>query len=214
MPLIRAADLPGPAEVTSTANSFPPLKISRWRAKTKGLPCRVVRLASLKGVVVGDGAAWIDGWAGMDGPKRVRMVDGDHAVEPLGALGREAVGEGAKGWVEPMRGLLGEGKGDEVVGEGEVLLATRRGWSEGVSRTAEYVRERAKPMRDPDVRAAGYPMGSGVGERGGQGMAGRCKNRGQRWKKKGLVAIRALRSAGMGGTREGNRAWQPIRPVA
>lgn len=164
--------------------------------------------------MIGDGAAWIDGFAEMYGPKRVRIVDGYHAVEHLWALGREALGEGAGGWVEPMSGLLWEGKVDGVVRGCEVLLATRTGWSEGASRTAEYFRERAEQMRDPDFRAAGYPIGSGVVESGREGIAWRCKNRGQRWKKKGLVAILALRSAGMGGTSEWNRAWQQIRQVA
>lgn len=36
-----------------------------------------------KRVVIGDGAAWIDGFAEMYGPKRVRIVDGYHAVEHL-----------------------------------------------------------------------------------------------------------------------------------
>lgn len=167
-----------------------------------------------KGVVVGDGAAWIDGFAEMYCPKRVRIVDWYHAVEHLWALGREAYGESAREWVERMKAHLWNGEVAQVVEGCATLLATRTEWSEGVMRTADYFRERAEQMRYPDFRAAGYPMGSGTVESGCKGVAWRCKNRGQRWKKKGLVAILALRSAGMGGTDEWGWAWQQIRQAA
>lgn len=167
-----------------------------------------------KGVVVGDGAVWIDGFAEMYCPGGVRIVDWYHAVEHLWALGREAYGEEAQGWVEEMKAYLWEGKVEEVIRGCEAVLATRGGWDEGIARTADYFRERADQMRYPDFRAAGYPIGSGTVESGCKGIAWRCKNRGQRWKENGLVAILALRSAGMGGDGEWNWAWEQIRQAA
>lgn len=43
-----------------------------------------------KGVVIGDGAAWLDDFMETDCPGGVRIVDGYQALEPLGALGQEA----------------------------------------------------------------------------------------------------------------------------
>lgn len=81
-----------------------------------------------KGVVVGDGAAWIDGFAEMYCPKRVRIVDWYHAVEHLWALGREAYGEGAEGWVEGMKAAWWSGQVAKVVEGWEAVLGTRAEW--------------------------------------------------------------------------------------
>lgn len=54
-------------------------------------------------VVVGDGAAWMDGFAETYCPRRARIVDGYHAVEHLWVLGREAYGEEAEKWVEEVK---------------------------------------------------------------------------------------------------------------
>lgn len=42
-------------------------------------------------------------------------------------------------------------------------------WSEGVSKTAEYFRERITQMRYPELRADGYPIGSETVESGCKG---------------------------------------------
>ncbi len=166
-----------------------------------------------KAVVIGDGAAWIDGFAEMYCPGGVRVVDWYHAVEHLWALGREAYGEEGVGWVERLKEHLGRGEVGAVVEGCAAVLATRGSWSEGVARTADYFGERAEQMRYPDFRAAGYPIGSGTVESGCKGIAWRCKGRGQRWKTNGLVAMLALRSAGMGGAEEWKWAWEQIRHV-
>ncbi len=167
-----------------------------------------------KGIVIGDGAAWIDGFAEMYCPEGVRIVDWYHAVEHLWALGREAYGEEAAGWVERMKNHLWQGEAGTVVEECEALLATQEGWSTEAARTASYFRERTERMRYPEFRAAGYPIGSGTVESGCKGIGWRCKSRGQRWKRKGLTAMLALRSAGMGGGKEWNQAWELIRQAA
>ena len=167
-----------------------------------------------KAVIIGDGASWIDGFAEMYCPKRVRVVDGYHAVAHLWALGREAFGEEAATWVENVKQLLWEGKVESVIRECAAVLARQSGWSEGVARTAEYFRERRAQLDYPAFREAGYPIGSGTVESACKGIGWRCKGRGQRWKSKGLGAILALRSAGMGGEREWNQAWRQIRQAA
>ncbi len=135
-------------------------------------------------------------------------------MEHLWALGQEAHGEKATGWVERMKHHLWRGEVEAVVGGCEALLATRDGWSAEAARTAGYFRERADRMRYPEFRAAGYPIGSGTVESGCKGIGWRCKSRGQRWKRKGLTAILSLRSAGMGGKKEWNQAWELIRQAA
>lgn len=149
----------------------------------------------------------IDGFVAMGCPKGVRMVNGYHAAEHLRALGREAYGQEATKWVEYVGW---KGKVEAVIRGGEAVLVTRRGWSEGVARTADYFRERADPMRYPDFRALGYPI-EWDGRKRRQRDAWRCKNRGQRWEKNGLVAILALHGAGMGGADEWHQAWERIR---
>lgn len=167
-----------------------------------------------KAVVLGDGAAWIDGFVETYCPGGERIVDWYHAVEHLWALGREAFGDKAAEWVEEVKTLLWQGEVEAVVKRCTEVLSGRDDWSEGVARTAEYFRERITQMRYPEFRAAGYPIGSGTAESGCKGIAWRCKNRGQRWKAKGLVAILALRSAGMGGDREWSQAWEQMRKAA
>lgn len=166
-----------------------------------------------KAVVIGDGASWIDGFVETYCPGGVRIVDWYHAVEHLWALGKEAYGEGAEEWVERMKQKLWEGDIEAVVAGCEEVLAGREGWSEGVARTAEYFQEREEQMRYPEFQAKGYPIGSGTVESGCKGIGQRCKGRGQRWKEKGLVAILALRSAGMGGEKEWSWAWGQMRKL-
>jgi hypothetical protein len=163
-----------------------------------------------KAVVIGDGASWIDGFAEVYCPKGVRVVDWYHAVEHLWALGREAFGEEAAKWVENVKQKLWEGRIEQVIRDCEEVLGRKSGWREGVVRTAEYFRERREQMDYPAFRKAGYPIGSGTVESACKGISWRCKGRGQRWKAQGLVAILALRSAGMGGEAEWNRAWKEI----
>jgi hypothetical protein len=167
-----------------------------------------------KAVVIGDGAAWIDGFAQMYCPKRVRVVDWYHAVEHLWALGREAFGQEAAQWVEKVKQKLWEGKVEQVIQECEKVLARKSEWSAEVARTAEYFRERRVQMDYPAFRKAGYPIGSGTVESACKGIGWRCKGRGQRWRSKGLGAMLALRSAGMGGKRQWNQAWKQMGQAA
>lgn len=163
-----------------------------------------------KAIVLGDGATWIDGFAETYCPKGVRIVDWYHAMEHVWALGREGLGERATEWVKEVEERLWEGDVEGVVERCETLLASRTEWKEGVGRTADYFRERTDQMAYPTFRAAGYPIGSGTVESACKGISRRCKNRGQRWKQKGLEAILALRSAGMGGPNEWKWAWEQI----
>ena len=163
-----------------------------------------------KAVVIGDGAPWIDGFAEMYCPKRVRIVDWYHAVEHLWALGREAFGEEASKWVEQAKQKLWAGEVEQVIQACEEVLETKSEWNAGAARTAEYFRERRQQMDYPAFRQAGYPIGSGMVESACKGIGWRCKGRGQRWKSKGLGAMLALRSAGMGGKREWEQACRQI----
>ncbi len=162
--------------------------------------------------IIGDGAAWIDGFAQMYCPKHVRVVDWYHAVEHLWALGREAFGQEAAQWVEKVKQKLWEGKVERVIQECEKVLARKSEWSAEVARTAEYFRERQ--MEYLAFRKAGYRIGSGTVESACKGIGWRCKGRGQRWRSKALGAMSALRSAGMGGKRQWNLAWKQICQAA
>ena len=163
-----------------------------------------------KAVVIGDGAPWIDGFAEMYCPKRERIVDWYHAVEHLWALGREAFGEEASKWVEQAKQKLWKGEVEQVIQACEEVLETKSEWNAGAARTAEYFRERREQMDYPAFRQAGYPIGSGMVESACKGIGWRCKGRGQHWKSKGLGAMLALRSAGMGGKREWEQACKQI----
>jgi len=133
-------------------------------------------------------------------PEGIRIGDGYHAVEPRWSLGREAYGEEAEAWVQGMKAHLWRGEVEEVVAGCQAVLAERDEWSDGARRAPDYFRECAEQMRYPAFRAAGYPIGSGTVESGCKGKGG-----GQRWKGKGLMAVLALRGAGMGGKQAGPR---------
>jgi len=168
-----------------------------------------------KGVVIGDGATWIDGFVQTYCPDGVRIVDWYHAMEHLWALGREAYGdEGASEWVKKVEEKLWAGEVEEVVLACEQVLRERQEWSEAAQRVPGYFHERAEQMRYPTFRAAGYPIGSGTVESECKGLGWRCKGRGQRWKEEGLQAIIALRSAGMSGSKEWKWAWEQMTMAA
>ena len=167
-----------------------------------------------KGVVIGDGAKWIDGFCETYCPGGVRIVDWYHAVEHLWALGREAYGDGAEKWVKEMEKALWEGKVEEVVQGCQSVLAEREEWSEGVRSTARYFQERKEQMRYPEFRAAGYPIGSGMVESACKGFARRCKGRGDRWTSKGLNSILSLKEVAMGGPEEWRDAWGRMKAAA
>ena len=90
-----------------------------------------------KAAVIADGAAWIDGFAEMYCPKRMRGVDWYRAVEHLWALGREAFREAASQWVEQVKQKLWEVEVEQVIQACEEVLKTKSGWSARVVRTAE-----------------------------------------------------------------------------
>jgi hypothetical protein len=167
-----------------------------------------------KAIVMGDAASWIDGFAEVYCPERVRIVDWYHALEKVWAVGREAFGEEAKGWVKGVEKKLWEGEIEEVVSGCEEALEGLEDPPGEVRRVPDYFRTRKEQMDYPSFRAAGYPIGSGVVESGCKGIGWRCKGRGQRWKGKGLRAILALKTAGMGGRREWHYAWDEIANAA
>ncbi len=111
-------------------------------------------------------------------------------------------------WVKEVEERLWQDDVERIVQRCEVLLATRLDWREGISWTADYFRERAEQRVYPVFWAAGCPIGSGVVESTFRGIGWRCRDREQRWKTKGLVAVLALRNAGV--ESENKWAWEQI----
>ena len=155
-----------------------------------------------------DGADWIQGVLDLVAPQAVRILDEPHAVEHLTVIATlRATGAAATSWVDQQRRRLHE---DD---EPTAMLADLRGlvaagprpdaptgpdgrsaaaWLE---REVAYFEKRAAQIRYHALRAAGYPIGSGIVESGHKVVIGaRLKGAGRHWATDRLNPLLVLRT--------------------
>ena len=154
-------------------------------------------------VILGDGAQWIWQVATEMFPGAIQIVDYFHAWEKVWEVAR-ALGGGkaqVKAWAEARCADLEAGRLDG-------LLATLRAPAAGcelAGKCADYIERN----RDPDFRAQGLQIGSGVVEGGCKNVVGgRLKQSGMRWTKDGADAILALRCCVLSGRYEDFWQWR------
>lgn len=114
-------------------------------------------------VFIGDGAEWIWDLVTEHYPQATQIVDWFHARERLGVVAKAAIGDEAERgrWLERVRGLLWEGRVEEVLAALSVLPG-----AEAVGHTVHqaihyYSIHRAR-MDYAALRARGYQIGSGT----------------------------------------------------
>jgi hypothetical protein len=154
-------------------------------------------------VVVGDGAEWIKTEADLHFPQAVKILDWPHlwrkiqsairAVEP-GQSKRERAWRKAQ--YEKLRALLWQGKVDAALAH---LQGLRPGPDGEPIEALEEVLTYLENQRDwignyQQWQEAGYPVGSGLVERGVSVVINpRMKRRGMRWRRVNATAVVALR---------------------
>jgi hypothetical protein len=122
---------------------------------------------------VNDAAAWIERVTATNFPQAVQIVDWSHGSEHLHLVANEVLGEGstsAATWVEARKDDLWHGQLDAVVHALRQIGVEDTCWPAGVSQAPGYFETNRERMRYPEFRAAGYPIGSGTVESGGQNV--------------------------------------------
>lgn len=122
---------------------------------------------------VNDAAAWIERVTATNFPQAVQIVDWSHGSEHLHVVANEVLGEGsttAAAWVEARKDDLWHGRVDTVVHALRDLGVEQTCWPAAVSQAPGYFETNRERMRYPEFRAAGYPIGSGTVESGGQNV--------------------------------------------
>jgi hypothetical protein len=122
---------------------------------------------------VNDAAAWIERVTATNFPQAVQIVDWSHGSEHLHVVANEVLGEGstnAAAWVEARKDDLWHGRVDTVIHALRDLGVADTCWPAAVSQTPGYFETNRERMRYPEFRTAGYPIGSGTVESGGQNV--------------------------------------------
>lgn len=158
-------------------------------------------------IVMGDGAAWIDGVAERHFPAAVRIVDWYHAVEYLhdaAKASRPASEADAKALSKTWETQLWEGQLDPLMS----ALREQAAWigppppdgapandpRQVLRKAVGYFENHRGEMDYPTYRRNGWPIGSGVTESGVKLYNKRVKGTEQFWNLDGAEAILQLRS--------------------
>jgi hypothetical protein len=159
----------------------------------------LTRRPLLKLVTVADGAR--DNWNYLDAefPQATPVVDFYHAAERLKAAIDAAYGETSpkgRSQFEKLRHvLLEERRGVEKVIRALVHLRDTHPRSHKIERELWYFRRNRHRMHYAEIKAKGYPIGSGVVEAACKTLVTqRMKRSGMRWRHEGGQAILTLRA--------------------
>ena len=167
----------------------------RREAERRGFPLARRRVS------LGAGASWIWRSASEDYPGAIQIVDLWPAKEQLWELAKVLCAHD-KALVEPWADAR---CADLEQGRIDGLLATLRAHAdtcEQAAKCANYIEKNRSRMRDPEYRAQGLCVGSGVVESGCRTVVGRLKRSGMYWTVSGANAILALRSCVLSGNYE------------
>lgn len=155
--------------------------------------------------IIGDGAAWLWTQASLLFPHALQILDWNHAMEYLWAVGRTCLNE--KGvaekqaeqriwdWVKEGEKLLWEGQVKEVMRRVDELPKSTPEAREAIRSTLVYYQNQQSRMRYDQYRREGYWIGSGMMESTcKQIVTTRLKAAGMRWTERGAQAIGGLRA--------------------
>ena len=151
-------------------------------------------------VVLGDGAPWIWNLAAEHFPRRVEILDWDHAKEHVSATARILYGEETERtaqWRTEQLDRLWDDRVEEVIATLRFLGAHQRSAvkRKAVEDLQRYLTTNQNRMRYRTFRNAGYQIGSGAAESAiGHVVQQRMKRSGMRWEPAGADAMLALRS--------------------
>jgi len=144
-------------------------------------------------VAVSDGAPWIQGFVDLHCPQARRVLDFAHAAGYLAQAAQEAFGPGTAAtseWFAVQRHELRDGDPQRVLAALTALPAGERR-----DQALGYLQERRAMIAYREVRAAGFPIGSGCVESAHKTLLqARCKRSGMHWTPAALIPLIALRT--------------------
>ena len=144
-------------------------------------------------VAVMEGAGWLQQFIDDHRPDAIRVLDFPHAVEYLTRASQEALGTATSA---SKAGLSQHAHALKHDGPDPVLTALRA-LPAGAHRDAalDYLVPRLPQLQDPTVRAAGYPIGSGIVESANKVVVeDRLKGSGMHWAPQHVDPLLALRT--------------------
>ena len=148
---------------------------------------------------LGDAAPWIWENFAVVAPKAEEGIDWWHGLEYFWGVGKAVLGEGTTetaAWMRAQETALWRGEVAVVRAAVAGLTPTTEAGQTKVRCALAYLTEHAQRLRYPELRAAGYPIGSGTVESACNSLVGgRLKQAGQRWSEGGANAVLAIRSA-------------------
>lgn len=151
-----------------------------------------------RGVILGDGSAWIWNIAAELFPDAVQILDRFHAKEHLSTVGKIIYGQSQKGrkWIQRRYQELDQGQLAALL---KALDRHARQYPEA-RECAQYVRRNRDRMRYPQFHQQGLCTSTGVVEAGCKVVIGtRLKRSGMHWTVRGANAIIALRCCKLSG---------------
>ena len=144
---------------------------------------------------VNDGARWIARVTGTNFPHVQPIVDWDHGMGHLWAVGNAVFGDGtpeAVDWVNQCKTELWEGEVETVVATLQAMDLDSDRYPEAVQQAPGYFGERVDMMRYADFRQAGYPIGSGTVESAARNVVQpRMRRPGRGWARENAGAMLA-----------------------
>jgi hypothetical protein len=145
---------------------------------------------------VNDAAAWIQRATATNFPQAVQIVDWSHGSGHLSTVAKEVLGEGSPAaltWVEARKAELWDGQVDAVISALRAVGVDDKRWPAAVSQAPGYFEANRDRMRYPEFRQAGYPVGSGTVESGGNNVVHlRMRRPGRGWARghtNGMLAL-------------------------
>jgi hypothetical protein len=143
-------------------------------------------------VAVSDGAPWIQGFIDLHAPQAIRILDFAHAAGYLAQAAQASFGPGTLAtseWFATWRHTLRHGEPEQVLAAVAALPA-----SDERDTALRYLGERRAMIRYQELRAAGWPIGSGCVESAHKTvLQARLKRSGMHWSLPGAEAMIALR---------------------
>jgi hypothetical protein len=153
-------------------------------------------------VVVGDGATWIWNLTREHFFESYQVVDWYHACEHLASAARLMHGEGspaAQRWYKRHQTILFQGHAEKIAKTLNRAAETRPKVAKELRTEAGYFDNNKRRMQYLEMRAEGYPIGSGTVESGGKQFKARLAGPGMRWSRAGAERLIPIRAAVMSG---------------
>jgi hypothetical protein len=147
---------------------------------------------------VGDGAAWIWNLVDEHFGQSLQVIDWFHAMEHLAQAANLAFGEGtmaAKRWRKKQETVLYQGDAARIAQRIARLAERRQEGKEALQKEAAYFEHNKRRMDYLELRAAGWPIGSGMVESGGKQFKTRLTGPGMQWSRGGAERLIPVRAA-------------------